>query len=139
MDNRYICRGKRKDNNEWIYGNLIQRRVWSSEFYVIRVEDNGFDSYKEYEVVPETVGRCTTLTDKNSKLIFEDDIVVSTSDRRLSDRPRLITIDFERGCNYCAARRKPVVIGNIHDTPDLLKLEHDRLCEIEIYKVGDEE
>lgn len=121
MNDRYICKAKRKDNGEWICGNLIQRKIRSSKFYVIRVEDNGFDSYKEYEVIPETVGQCTGLKDKNGKLIFEGDIVVSTSDRRLSDRPRLITIDFERGCNYCAARRKPVVIGNIHDNPELLE------------------
>lgn len=134
MNEQSLFRGKRKDNGEWVEGNLIKRRIWSSEFYVIRVEDNGFDSYVEYEVIPETVGQCTGLKDKNGKLIFEGDIVVSTSDRRLSDRPRLITIDFERGCHYCAAKRKPVVIGNIHDNPNLLKLEHDRLCEIETYK-----
>lgn len=121
MNNRYIFRGKRKDNGEWVYGNLIFRRIWSSEFYIIRIEDNGFDNYEEYEVIPETVCRCTELKDKNGKLIFEGDIVVSKSDRRLSDRPRLIKIDFERGCSYCAARRKPVVIGNIHDNPELLE------------------
>lgn len=75
MNNRYIFRGKRKDNNEWVYGNLIQRKIWSSELYIIRVEDNGFDSYEEYEVIPETVGQCTGLKDKNDKLIFDGDII----------------------------------------------------------------
>ena len=78
MNNRYIFRGKRKDNGEWVYGNLIKRKIWSSEFYVIRVEDNGFDSYVEYEVIPETVGQCTGLTDKNGAKIFEGDIVKDT-------------------------------------------------------------
>ena len=31
------------------------------------------------------------------------------------------------------------VIGNIHDNPNLLKIEHDSLCETETYKAGDEE
>lgn len=117
MNNRYICKGKRKDNGKWIYGDLMQ---WNDGTVRICV-DNGDDEKTATTVIPETVGQCTGLKDKNGKLIYEGDIVVSTSDRRLSDRPRLITIDFERGCNYCAARRKPVVIGNIHDNPELLE------------------
>lgn len=31
------------------------------------------------------------------------------------------------------------VIGNIHDNPNLCRIEHDSLCEIETYKAGDEE
>ena len=31
------------------------------------------------------------------------------------------------------------VIGNIHDNPNLLKIEHDSLCETETYKAGDTE
>lgn len=116
MNNRYIFRGKRKDNGEWIEGNLVYSQTTTrgiiTEIYTLEMT---------YEVIPETVRQCTGLKDKNGKLIFDGDIVVSTSDRRLSDRPRLITIDFERGCNYCAARRKPVVIGNIHDNPELLE------------------
>lgn len=75
MNNRCIFRGKRKDNGECVYGNLIKRKIWASEFYVIRVEDNGFDSYVEYEVIPETVGQCTGLKDKNGRLIFEGDVL----------------------------------------------------------------
>lgn len=75
MDSRYIFRGKRTDNGELVYGNLIQRKIWSSELYVIRVEDNGFDAYEEYEVIPKTVVRCTELKDKNGKLVFEGDII----------------------------------------------------------------
>lgn len=30
---------------------------------------------KAYEVIPETICQCTTLTDKNGKLIFKGDVV----------------------------------------------------------------
>ena len=29
--------------------------------------------------------------------------------------------------------------GNIHDNPNLCRIEHDSLCETETYKAGDEE
>ena len=125
MNNKYICKAKRKDNGKWVEGYLIQ----GNRTYIVTIDAISYmvvstscmSSIELVEVIPETVGQCTDFKDKNGKLIFEGDIVVSTSDRRLSDRPRLITIDFERGCNYCAARRKPVVIGNIHDNPELLE------------------
>lgn len=129
MNNRYICRGKRKDNGEWVTGHYVFQRKCSGVFGQM-ISELDFDRHliidlrgNSHEVIPETVGQCTGLKDKNGKWIFAGDVVVSTSDRRLSDRPRLITIDFERGCNYCAAKRKPVVIGNIHDNPELLEAD----------------
>ena len=123
MNNRYIFRGKRKDNKKWIEGYYVCNGehcyIFSGKLGIINKNFN----WVRYEVIPETVGQCTGLKDKNGKWIFAGDVVVSTSDRRLSDRPRLITIDFERGCNYCAAKRKPVVIGNIHDNPELLEAD----------------
>ena len=124
MNNRYICKGKRIDNNKWVDGYYVCLNGDRHFIYTGYAETDCGTYYPDcHEVIPETVCRCTGLKDKNGKLMFEGDIVVSKSDRRLSDRPRLITIDFERGCSYCAARRKPVVIGNIHDNPELLELE----------------
>lgn len=139
MNNRYIFRGKRKDNGEWVYGNLIFRRIWSSEFYVIRVEDNGFDNYEEYEVIPETVCRCTELKDKNGKLIFTGDVVKVCAPKysgiyKVVWCETIATVQLTRHANKCltvvdfgglweTGDYTCEVIGNIHDNKDLLEVQ----------------
>lgn len=127
MNNRYIFRGKREDNGEWIYGNLIKRKIWSSDFYVIRVEDNGFDSYVEYEVISETVEQCSGVPDKNGKLMFEGDVVNALFDFEMPIKSVCV---FKDGSFGLLAKQHGVehfhpftslfnikyeVIGNIHD------------------------
>lgn len=79
MNNRYICRGKRKDNGEWIEGYLIQgNKTYIATTEAINymvVSTSYMASIELVEVIPETIGRCTDLRDKNGKPIFEDDIV----------------------------------------------------------------
>ena len=79
MNNRYIHRGKRKDNGEWIEGYLIQ----GNRTYIVTIEAINYmvvsascmASIELVEVIPKTVGQCTGLTDKNGRLIFTGDVL----------------------------------------------------------------
>jgi len=79
MQDRYLFRGKRLDNDERVEGDLRQDKDLGTAYI------SGWDYYQdgsgnqrepyEYEVDPATVGQCTGLKDENGKLIFEGDIL----------------------------------------------------------------
>ena len=94
-----------------------------------------------WEVIPETVGQFTGLLDKNGKEIYEGDVIQFRFTQFSSFSSKLflseqfigiITVDkwnnhiiksngleihISNACEY------GVVIGNIHDNPELLKAE----------------
>lgn len=133
-----LFRGKRKDSCGWIKGYYIFRKIWESDVHIIRTVDNGFDSYTEFEVIPETVGQYTGLTDKNGKKIFEGDIVkeedcVHNGEVQIYGRKWVVYFDkgvffgWRKGYKSCGLSKfipnisGIEIIGNIHDNPELLK------------------
>lgn len=118
--------GKRVDNGEWVVGDLIHRQIWKCSLTIIRVSDDGFDHYEEYEVIPETVGQFTGLTDKNGKKIFEGDIIAKGFELyEVRWNPEQVRWGIYSG-NYEVAGftkfSEPYfeVIGNIYDNKELL-------------------
>lgn len=137
MSNRFICRGKRKDNDEWVEGYYVCLNENCHRIYIGYAEKDCGDYYPEYcEVIPETVGKCTGLKDKNGKLIFEGDVVkdkdsglfgkvvFATSADGFDGMTGFMVDDVDDGLqNYNGFWHLVEVIGNIHDNPELLEVE----------------
>ena len=131
MNDRYLCRAKRKSDKKWIYGNLIQTDdgVYIIQNYVPQ------HLIGNYEVDPSTICQCTGLKDKNGKLIWENDICIIT-DGTLDEEDGYFRLDWEidramfefEGTGICAnfdnvSGYDCEVVGNIFDNPELLEVK----------------
>lgn len=138
-----LFRGKCKYNGKWTEGYLVELGKESfsdNERYgicnkAIPLFGSGVCyNLKIDEVIQETIGQYTGLTDKNGKRIFEGDVCKNTKtgkivsvqwhgtmagyvwSKRKENNQHLF--DFGELFRVCD---KYEVIGNIHDNPELLK------------------
>lgn len=137
----------REFNNIWVEGDLIK----NGNKYYIHPHGNVFRTEYElaklmaaHEVIPETVGQFTGLTDKNGKKIFEGDIAavrytygkictigdiqfdcgVFGVEWKVHKKSRSMVGSFGQRHNLRRLDDDIInrieVIGNIHDNPELL-------------------
>lgn len=87
MNHEVLFRGKSVETNEWVYGSYILEKYGNTP-YICYFEYGTFVNIKQVEVIPETVGEFTGMTDKNGIKIFEGDIVKT---QPFYDRPYSVT------------------------------------------------
>ena len=127
MQNRFLSRGKRIDNGEWVEGYLYG--IWERRYILWGMTN---DIPNMVEVDPETVCQCTAMPDKNNKLIFENDIAIKHNDD--DKEPYLIRWSenyaaWELAQCGCAMYGffdvdfgEIEVMGNAFDNPELLEV-----------------
>ena len=126
-----LFRAKRQDNGKWIEGSFVKYTDYDGDKVYLIYASNGNPN----NIIPETVGQFTGLTDKNGNKIFEDDII--------KIRRTYLNAGYEEDCFYKVAWHKywngwalinikstqscyldnviqGEVIGNIHVNPELL-------------------
>ena len=126
-----LFRGKRINNGEWAYGDLLTCDDEMEIYSESHGENGGW-------VIPETVGEYTGLTDKNGVKIFEGDIVHLYGDKDTSTRfiNYKALVIFAHG-GFCAIDGTPddyavcrfdfasslncEIIGNIYSNPELIE------------------
>lgn len=128
---KILFRGKRKDNGEWIMSSDISKPDYDEVYIWARGNWT--------EVYPETVGHSTGLEDKNKNMTFTGDIVKKDcGDIGIISLGTYVTwstthfgfyIDWHNDkllrpdILYWFDEDRVSVIGNIHDTPELLEAE----------------
>lgn len=117
-----IFRGKLIADGSWSYGNLVVKPI---DISIITPDDTPLGKYGQ--VIPETIGQYTGLTDKKGKKIFEGDIL-ENEEGSIYSASYSNEVVFRKGLFFADGILEFLpndfelceVIGNIHDNPELL-------------------
>lgn len=126
-----LFRGKRLDNGLWIEGwyGMQCFGSWPLRHAIAPSEEAKSGCLRYEEIDPATLGQYTGQKDKNGKKIFEGDIVLLFEKNSgvvvYDDNSAGYAIPGD-GCGLCVSNaNERIVIGNIHDNPELLGGESD--------------
>lgn len=127
---KILFRGKRKDNEEWVHGDL-----WCNPYgkrvvcIVSPINNQGTTGGNEVDA--ETVGQYTGMVDKNGTKIFEGDICSFDDTDGGRTNYEICWIEnrwIVRECGHSGVDdldlffcKRSVVISNIYDNPELLE------------------
>lgn len=137
MEDRYLFKAKRLDNEEWVQGYLVYDN--RDKLYRIIMEiqystGTCITTDNAPRVDSSTICQCTGLRDKNGKLIWDNDIMEGHLDEEHPEdvtRTRVLwyengwytkeigSIDYEPLSDFDSENFE--VIGNMIDNPELLK------------------
>jgi uncharacterized phage protein (TIGR01671 family) len=141
-------RGKTCNDNVWVYGQYLEstiswtnRKPHKSWIVPTSISNGGFIAMiQRYPVIDETIGQYTGLQDENGVEIYEGDVMqIPATEFNIEiigvvefDKGKYVVRSFFSGTHSSLAwavrerqsgERRGVVIGNIHDNPELLKGE----------------
>lgn len=134
-----------KAGTQWRYGDLYHNERGELMIYEPKTSGRTLDGAAvlgwRLVVDPETVGQYTGLKDCEGREIYEDDIVrvVHYGEESIHVIKYCDDMDYpafdlwphfdcdSNGLSFCKCERETTitVIGNVHDNPDLLEVEHD--------------
>ncbi len=131
---RFMVRGKRKDNGDWIEGLLCNWLLDMGSNYVVSATIK-INPVTSYEIDPETMGRCTCMEDSKGKTVWEGDIIT----RRYNDTEAVTSVIIDKGWGWSRRNtmggeylilerdyKDSTVIGNRYDNPELFEKEEQQ-------------
>lgn len=123
INDRFLFRGKRLDNGEWIQGCYYG---FMGKHYIFQAPFESDDL--THQVDESTICQCTGLIDKNGKLIFENDIIRGVIHAIIRWNEKYASWALERKGwaydHFFGEAQDPEdceVVGNIFDNPQLRK------------------